>query len=413
MQYSIEQKKEEFNKRNLISLLIEGFTFSGALSIFSIDSVIPLYLSNITKSPFAMALLTILQYGLHYGMYIFACMIGVRTKTPKKTSVIICFLQRIGFLLIFISTFFTGNSSSLIIFFIAYGFYSLSSGLSSPLFHQMVSVAIFKDIGRFYGNYSLLGAMGGVLGTVLFNYCTKQFNFPINFRYVFLFGLILGCIATIVVAVGVREITDGRITENLGIKDILRKSIDIMKNNVRFRNYVIIKAIMVCAEFALPYYVLTIVAKKDAPVWLAGLLPGIYLISKMIGSRIEGIISDKYSAYAILICCGVCGAIAASLAILSNNWILSVIMYVFVAFAMAGSWIADSVATLEYSNGQFVPIYSATQGLLNAPLYIITSIAGATIVSYFSYSAMFTIALLIYIVCIALAIKYSKNERYE
>ena len=395
----LETKKESLYLRNFIAFCIEGFTFSGAMSIFSPDSILPAYISNLTSSPFALSLLIAVEYGLAYGSYIFACSIGLRAKSPKWTSVSICFLQRIGYFFIFLSTYSTADpSKALVLFFVAYAFYALSGGLSNPLYQQMVSVSIFKNVSSFFGVYEIFGAAGGLVGSILFQTLVKRFEFPLSYRYTFLFGLILSLIATAVVAIGVKEVIDDRKTEKISTKQVLGIGKDILKTNKDYRNFVLIRIIMAVGELSVPYYIGTIISKPGAPANYEGTLAIVYLVAKMLGTYIEGKLGDKYSFYAIMKICCISGIIASAIAIVSNNWIICTVMYCFVAFAQGGSWIVNSVANIEFSRGSnYITIYSAMLGLSLAPIYIVSSLCGAAIANALSIKAMFVITLVAYL----------------
>lgn len=396
----LEAKKNKYYTRNFITLCTEAFLFSGASSLFSIENVLPTYVSNLSTNPFSIALISVLYYGLSYGAYIFSCPLGVNAKSPKWISVIVCFLQRIGFLFIFLSTYtvIRNGDMALAIFYISLAFHSIAGGLSNPLFTQMVSVSIFKNISSFWGTYSLFGAAGGVVGSLLYTYFLKVYSFPFDYRYVFLVGLIVSIVATAVTSIGIKEVVEER-KEKINMKDVFRISKDIMKTNKEFKNFAIIRVITVAADFAVPYYILTILNKPGVPEGYAGILAVIFLFAKMIASLFLGKIGDKFNPFATVFCCTLFGALASFLAIFSSSWQLSTLMYVFLAFAVSGTYIATSAASITFSSGKYVPIYSSTISLLCAPIYILVSFGGASIAEVVSYKAMFAFTLIIYLIC--------------
>lgn len=91
------QKKERFYLRNFISLMLEGFTFSFALAMFSPENVLPVYVASLSDKAIYIALISALYYGFSYGCTVFSCVLGINAKSPKWISVIVCFLQRVGF----------------------------------------------------------------------------------------------------------------------------------------------------------------------------------------------------------------------------------------------------------------------------------------------------------------------------
>lgn len=409
----IYAKKEKYYLRNFITLMFESFFFSAALAMFSAESVLPVYVKNLSDKSIWIAMISVIYYGVSYGVYIFSCPIGVNAKSPKWISVIICFLQRIGFFLIYLSTYAVTHSHSLalVMFFISLTMFACSSGMSTPLYSQMVSVSIHKNVSTFYGAYNLFGAASGVIGSLIFTKFLKQYEFPVNFRMTFMVALISALIATVVVSVGVKEVTDDRKVEKISLRDVFSISKRILRENAEFRHYTIVRVMLGAAEFAIPYYIIVASAKAGAPKGFAGMLTTVFLVAKMVSSLIVGRIGDKFGALAMTAFSCVFGVMAAFLAIVSDSWQVSMLMYIFIAFAISGIVIATSTACVVYSEGQYVPIYSATVSLLCAPLYIIVSFGGAAIANYFSYGAMFGVALAVYAAGVILSIYFMRKDR--
>ena len=135
------EKQEAYYRRNYLALLSDALFFSMGYTLFSTDKVRPKYISHLSDKTFYIALMTALFLGVQYSSTIFSCMIGVNAKSPKWISIGVCFLQRIGFVLILLSTFFVEKSLTLalVVFFISLVMYACSNGMSSPLFTQMVT----------------------------------------------------------------------------------------------------------------------------------------------------------------------------------------------------------------------------------------------------------------------------------
>ena len=66
------QKKERFYLRNFISLMLEGFTFSFALAMFSPENVLPVYVASLSDKAIYIALISALYYGFSYGCTVFS-----------------------------------------------------------------------------------------------------------------------------------------------------------------------------------------------------------------------------------------------------------------------------------------------------------------------------------------------------
>lgn len=69
-------------------------------------------------------------------------------------------------------------------------------------------------------------------------------------------GLVSALVATVVVSVGVREVTDDRVVEHIRLRDIFPIGVQILRENRPFRNYTLVKVLVGAAEFAVPYYII-------------------------------------------------------------------------------------------------------------------------------------------------------------
>mgnify|MGYP000307552118 FL=1 len=99
--------------------------------------------------------------------------------------------------------------------------------------------------------------------------------------------------------------------------------------------------------------------------------------------------------------------------ILIRDWRLAFVMYALLAVAVNGVMMSNNIACVAYSGNVRTPIYAAASGLLCAPLYVVSSFAGAAIVGRFSYTAVFLIAMAVYAVCALLTftLKDEPNRR--
>ena len=252
-----------------------------------------------------------------------------------------------------------------------------------------------------------------MVASLLLTRCLEQFEFPLSFRAVFLMGLVSALVATVVVSVGVREVTDDRVVEHIRLRDIFPIGVQILRENRPFRNYTLVKVLVGAAEFAVPYYIIAAGELEGAPAGFVGIMTTVYLVSKVVSSLVLGRIADRFGATRVLRCSCLCGAAAALMVILIRDWRLAFVMYALLAVAVNGVMMSNNIACVAYSGNVRTPIYAAASGLLCAPLYVVSSFAGAAIVGRFSYTAVFLIAMAVYAVCALLTftLKDEPNRR--
>ena len=406
-----QEKQALFYRRNYLALLSDALFFSLGSTLFSTDNVLALYVSNLSEKPIYIALMTALFFGFQYGASVLSCVIGVNARSPKWISIGVCFLQRVGFAIILLSTFFLKRSVSLalLLFFVSLVLYAISYGMSSPLFTQMVTFSIHKNIGSFFGVYYLVCNFSGVLATSFFAYCISRFVFPMNFRVVFLFGTVMATMSTITLSIFLREVTDERVREHILFRDVFRIGIDIFRADGKFRRFALTRAIAGAVEFTVPYYILYAGTLPNLPDGFLGIMATIYLVAKMLGSAVFGKIADKFGVLAVLRGGCVCGLAAALLSITVTDYRMAYVFYAILAFSTISISMSNQIASVEYSKGVRTPFYAAIIGIMCSPVAIITSLCGAALASRFSYKFLFAIAIVIYV--IALFSSYFLNRK--
>ncbi len=411
-QMTTTEKQEAYYRRNYLALLSDALFFSMGYTLFSTDNVLPIYISHLSDKTFYIALMTALFLGVQYSSTIFSCMIGVNAKSPKWISIGVCFLQRIGFVLILLSTFFVEKSLTLalVVFFISLVMYACSNGMSSPLFTQMVTYSIHRNVGSFFGVYNLVSCFSGVMATYVFTYCIGKYAFPLNFRLVFLFGAIMAMISTLTLSLFLREVTDNRVREHIQFREVFKIGASILKTDSEYREFVISRVIAGAADFTVPYYILYAATLQGATKSFIGTLTTVYLASKMVSAAIFGRLSDRYGTMTLLRISCICGVIAAALALTASDYRLSIVFYAILAFAVQGIYLSNTVGSVEYSRGFRTPFYAAISSVFCAPVAIFLSFSGAALANRFSYKMIFGFALAIYAAAFLTSLRVKKAK---
>lgn len=412
----ILELKEKYYVRNYITMLMEAFFVSFAFGIFSYTTVFPVYIQTITDNSFYIALIAVIYYGCSYSSSILSCLIGINCKSPKWTNICICGLERIGFLFIIISTFFVGSSEALALttFFVSFALYAVSAGMSSPVFSNMLGSLFYRDFGKFYGSYSLVGAAAGVIGARIMSYVLAAYDFPFNYRRLFILGLIMAVIGSIVPAIGVKEVLSDEPVKRTYARELPGIVKNIVKTNIPYRQFVFVRILLGAAEMAIPFYIVKVSHMEGVTPGFVGTMTTILLLSNMVAGKIAGYIGDRLGPMYMVVFGSVSGACAALLAILMPHYYFGYLLFVLVAFAQQCVQLSNNVAGIMYSRkGQKIPVMVAAMGLAVAPSYIFFSSAGGVLTNRFPINTVFIIALCVYILVAFLGIRFSRGQKEE
>lgn len=398
-------RRERYYRRNYITLLFESFFFTFSLTMFSYTTVLPVYVSKLTADTMFVSLISVLYYGLGYGASVFSAVIGVNARSPKWASVWVCMLQRVGFALILLSAYMArGNAGgALALFFVSFGAYSVSAGMASPMFAQLVGTSIHRNTGSFYGSYSLVGAASGVLASAVMTRIFERSAFPEDYKRIFLIGTVTALAASLVVAVGIREVTDDRDTRTIRFRELLPLMAGLLRGDRAFAGYVAVKALVGAAEFSIPYFIVRVGALDDAPAGFVGTMTTVLLVSNMLAGKVMGWLGDRRGPRSILTAACASGAAAAAIALWMPNYLWGFPMFVLVSLASQGVYLSGSLAAIGYSHRVRTPLYSSVIGLVSSPVYIAASLLGGLLSKQIGLRAVFAAALAVYALCAVLS----------
>jgi MFS family permease len=386
-------------RRNYIALLLDGFFFSFASSIFSHTTVLPVYVSGLSENRIFISLLAVLFFSLSNGASVLSCVIGVNTRSPKWAAVIICMTQRAGFFLIFLSTWaVTGNRNLAIgLFFFSYAVYGIAAGMSGPVHSTLVSRAIHRNVASFYGTYSLSGALAGIIGAQVIRVLLERYSFPVNYGRLFLLGVAVAMLSTLSLAAGISETKEEkRETMNFSrLPFIFRK---ILTENKRYRHFLLVRIFAAMAEMCIPFYIIRVQSMDGAGGGTVGIMTTVLLVSNMASAKIIGRIGDRTGPLMMMRIAAGAGVLAAVLALLMPSPVFGYVLFVLVSAAERGAYLATSVAAIRYSEGGMVSIYAALSGIATAPFYALFAFCGGLLANRFSLAPVFGASALFYAV---------------
>lgn len=394
---AVEALKEKYYRRNYIALVFEGFFFSFGYAMFSHQTVLPIYVSNITESTVLVSLLTLIFFSLSNGSSIFSAVLGVNTTSPKWLSVFICALQRLGFLLIFLSTYTVAGSPELglVLFFSSYAVFAVTAGLSSPMFATMVSSVIHRDVPGFYGSYALAGAVGGLVASRVIA-VFERYPFPEGFRYMFLSGLIMAVLATLIVVFFVREVRREPVAQKLRFADLPGLFKTVVRDNRPFRNFLVARVLVAAAELSVPFYIVKVSTLEGVTEGFVGAMSTVLLVSSMVFGKVLGYVGRRWGPFAQLGVGCAAGIGAALLAIALPSPSYAYLLFALVSLAGQGPLLANSVATIVYAPPRHVSVYASFSGLIVAPFYGLFSLGGGLVANIASLDSVFMISLALY-----------------
>ena len=398
-------ERKKYRTRNQITFMMEAFFFSFATTLNSQQTVVPSYVAELSENAIFISLISVIFYGCTYCAGIFSCLIGLNTETPKWSAILMCGLHRVGFLFLFISTFFAGSNTklALFVFFAAYTFACTMSGISSPLFTMLVANTIPDRVGDFFGMYNLSGAISGIIASWVLKKCYERYSFPMDYKVIFLLAVIFAVIASVVLASGIKEVPAPVPEKKARARELPAFFRTAWRSSIPFRRFVGTRMIMAAAEFSVPFFIVAVAGFRGVPAGYVGTASLVLLITKIVAAKILGYVADRRGEMPVLVISCSCGLAASLLTLFTDSYFWIFPIFVLVSFIQTGVNVAESVAIITHSDGRDTTIFNATNGLLVTPVYIIASFAGGILAELFSLDLIFIVSAIVFAFVIIIA----------
>jgi MFS family permease len=399
---SKEEKKPL--KWNFAMGLIHGAFFSGGRAFGDPDTILPVFLSNLTGSNILIGLSSALigRLGGISGVLpqLFVAS-KIETRVHKKPLLDIAItIRALCWGLLALSTYFfavTHPKLALLLFFILLTVFTFMGGVAEIPFMDIFGKAIPPTLrGKFFGYRQLLGgivAIGSafIAKNILGNQALK---FPNNFALLFLLAFIFISISYIGLG-SVKEPEEETHKNHLPFKSFLKKALLLFKQNSNYKYFLLTQIFLGSSGLAFPFYVLY--ARNVLEVNLQ--MVGFFLAAQMLGSSVSNFfwayLSDSRGNKSVLQLTALIAVIIPLLAViipasLSGCFIL---IFLFIGIFSAGYGIGRTNFLLDIAPTKDRPTYISLNGTLTFPIAIYP-LLGGILLQKVSHISLFMITIL-------------------
>jgi MFS family permease len=395
----IEQQVKQNLRWNFAVNLLDMTFFTLAFSLISRDTVMPLLVSQLTDSTFAIGLapaiyslsfylpqllLANFSERLTYKKPFVMWLGGLGERTPYLFIALIIWLWAVP-----------APTLTLVLFLLLLGIGAASSGTATPAWYDMIAKVIpVERRGVFSGIGHSLGALIGVLGAIWVGRILERVAYPNNFALCF--GL--AACAVVVSFVGLsltREPPSVEVKAAISLQQYLRQLPTVLASNPNYLRFLLSRTTMQLGSMATGFFIVYGRQRFQLTGADIGLFTAILVASHALFNPLWGVLGDRKGYKVVLVCSAGGLMLAAFCAWLApaTGWLM--LTFVLLGSAQAGDAVSSFNIILEFCSPSDRPTYIGLTNTLLAPMLALAPLLGGWLAGSVGYSTLFLVATII------------------
>jgi MFS family permease len=351
--------------------LVDGSSFWMAMSFMGTTTIVPLFISKLTRSMVPIAYVAILAQAGWFLPQVFTS--NWVERLPRRKPVVVnmgMLLERLPVMLFAVAAVLAGRSAGLALafFLFVYTWNRLGGGVVATAWQDLIArVFPLERRGRFWGLTSAIGAGLGFAGSALSAWLLTTYAFPTGF-------VILFSLAAAILFFG--WIFSTRIREPAlpvggspqGQREFLAGLPRLLREDRPFRRFLAARLLLSLGGMGLGYVTVAAVRRWAVADGTVGLYTGVLLLGQTVGNLVFGLLADRRGHKFALEWAALAYAVAFSLAWLAPGaaWYYAVFFLIGVS---QGILVVSGILVLfEFSEPERRPTYI---GLANTSLGVV------------------------------------------
>jgi MFS family permease len=407
-------KMAGYQKRNFMLLVIDGATFAFAVSLLSETTIIPAFVAALTGSSLLVGLVAAtFAVGRYLPQLLGAHLVMGRAKR-KPLFLVIIVAERVGILAIAMSATLIDalpNTAVLLIFFVSFGFYAITTGLIGPVYGDFVAKALTKARGWFFGTVQLLGGILGFTAAIWAESILRAQGFPEGNQTLFWTSFALSAISVGFV-VALKEEPYPHVQTRPRFSDTLREIPKILRVDNNFRRFLGARAMMALSTLGVGFVVVDGLVDRISASDVA-VLAAVFILSQAIIGFLLGMVGNYWGWRIVVLTGGVLIALGMAGAVIADSLLSYVAVFIALGGANAVTVIGDPNMSIEMASTSRTGLYIGTTSTLLAPFFIFGPLIAGVLVPVVGYNAIFLAALALAVVSVILAIRIREPRKSE
>ena len=391
-----DQYLRQHENWNFAVNLLDLSFFSLARSFIYDSTVLSLYASYLTDSALLIGLIPAIQ---NVGYFLPQLLIARHTEQLERMKPLIMkvsVMERLPYLFVALGIRFRPNAPpwlSFVILACSLALATSSGGLGSPAWKSMLAKVVpVGRRGRLFGLSDALGGFLGIGGAALSGWILTRYHYPTSFGLCFGLCFLFQLCSYACLSLN-REPPKAPSKETLSPRDYWRRLPGLLRENANFSRYLVGRALVTFGAMGTTFYIVYARTAFDLGDGFAARLTMAAFIIQVLSTPLLGWLADRRGNKWVMELGILLDASAVVLIFLapSSLWLYGV--FILANAALAGRRISTLSITMEFSNQEDLPTFTALAGTVLAIPVFLAPVVGGWLADVAGYRALFVAAL--------------------
>lgn len=383
-------------RHNITFNMAEGIFYWIGQAFYSYQTVLPLFISKLTSSPYPLGILAMLGNSGWLLPQLFTARWVHRTRVKKYIVVRVGFFsERLPLILLALIAWTlatTWPKVTLILTLLVAAWAAYGGGLIAIAWQSMITKVIPQDMrGRFIGVSSALGMAGGTVAAAAVTYTLNTRPFPQNFALSFSLGAVCAILSWLSLTF-VREPPDPEVSDDDMDISLWRDVPRVVRRDRDYAWFLVARSVAALSSMGTGFLAVYAIRRWHLSDGQAGVFSGALMGAQFVAYLVLGVLADHHGHKRVL----EIGALAATVGFLLAT--ASPIPHlIYLSFAglgvMQASYIVSGMMIVpEFSPPEHLALYFGIASTLTGIVAVSAPMVGAWLVNTWGYPTVFTIS---------------------
>ena len=367
-----------------------------ALSFIFGSTVLSLYASHLTSSAALIGVIPAIQRAGYFLPQLLMARRAEELSRKKPFVQKISVMERIPYLFVALGILVWPDAPSWISFAIlaiSLAMAAGSGGLVGPAWKAMLAKVIrVERRGLFFGLSHALGGLLGIAGAAGSRYVLDKYPYPTSFGVCFLLCFASQVLSWVCLSLN-REPAREPVKEVLRARAYWRRLPTILRENPNFARYLAARALIVLGTMGTAFYIIYARGRFQVTDAFAGKLTMVALMSQTASTPLLGWLADRRGNKWLTELSTLVGACGLLLILFAPNPLWVYAAFMLLTAASSGMAIAGMSITMEFSDPDELPTFTALASTIVAGPILLSPILGGWLADVAGYQVLFVAAL--------------------